>query len=76
MNLKCSGILSVSDCAMLIKLFHDCNTTIHWLLSAARDIARTEGEGERSTKLSQVYYVWGYNSRRVLYSTFTLIRLD
>ena len=33
------------------------NTIIPWLLSDARDNARTEGEGERGTKLSQVYYV-------------------
>ena len=33
------------------------NTMIPWLLSAERDNARTEGEGEHGTKLSPVYYV-------------------
>ena len=30
----------------------DYNTIIPWLLSAERDNARTEGEGEHGTKLS------------------------
>ena len=35
------------------------NNIIPWLLTAEPDNARTEGEGERGTKLSQVYYGGG-----------------